>query len=118
MSEIWKDIEGYQGHYVISNKGVIKSLDKKVINKKGYIQSFNGRVRKAFLSENGYYRIRLSKGSLVKYYAVHRLVAMAFVYNKEDKQYINHLDGVKINNVASNLEWCTDSENKKRDLSR
>ena len=58
---------------------------------------------------NGYLRIYIPK--IGKRYLLHRLVAVAYVPNPEDKPQVNHIDGNKHNNSASNLEWCTNKEN-------
>lgn len=111
MKEIWKDIPGYEGLYQASSEGRIKSLDRRVINKRGNAQFFKGKLRKLILSHNGYYRVLLNKDRLAKYQPVHRLVALAFVPNFFNKKQINHKDGNKINNQFSNLEWMTIKEN-------
>lgn len=113
MREIWKDIPNYEGLYQVSSTGRVKSIDRNTINKHGKQQKFNGTLRTQFLSDNGYYRVRLSKLNKGKYHPVHRLVALAFCPNFFDKPYINHKDGNKINNQFSNLEWVTQSENAK-----
>jgi predicted XRE-type DNA-binding protein len=100
MTEIWKSIEGYEDTYEVSNLGRVKSLT---------------RVIEKFLNPNivkGYLQVGLFNGSGVqKKYLVHRLVAKAFLGNLEQKPHVNHKDGVKSNNLFSNLEWCTASEN-------
>ncbi len=100
MKEIWKDIEGYEGLYQISNLGNVKSLKNNIIlkpskNSKGYLQ--------VFLWKNG-------SGKLLR---IHRLVAKAFIPNFDDKPQVNHIDGNKQNNRVNNLEWVTNSENQK-----
>ena len=101
MTEIWKDIKGYEGLYQVSNKGEIKSLN------------YNHTGKEKILSKNivnGYYQTILFK-KCVKTLTIHRLVAEAFIENKENKPYINHIDCNKLNNCVENLEWCTPSEN-------
>ena len=61
----------------------------------------------------GYIRITLSKNGKAKSYSAHRLVALTYIENKDNKQYINHINGVKHDNRVSNLEWSTPSENTK-----
>lgn len=101
--EIWKDIQGYEGRYKISNLGRIKSLSK--MNRKG--NEFCSPVR----SKQGYRRVVLFKDKKTKTYMVHRLVAQTFLSNPKNKPYINHKNGLKEDNVAENLEWVTSSEN-------
>lgn len=101
MTEIWKDISGYEGLYQVSNLGRVKRFFK------------NGKEN--FLSgkkdKDGYIEVILSSNQRKKYYRLHRLVADAFVPNLENKPQINHKDRNKQNNYADNLEWVTCSEN-------
>lgn len=101
MKEIWKDIQGYEGRYQISNYGHIKSLKRNGCS--------GGTIR--LEEKHGYVRVRLWKESTVKNYSVHKLVALSFIPNPSNKQYINHKDGNKKNNHADNLEWCSHKEN-------
>ena len=98
MIELWKPIEGYELNYQVSNFGRIKNTTTDFI------------VR-PYINRTGYYAVNLYRYGKVKKYLVHRLVAKEFVYNPENKPHINHLDGNKLNNNYSNLEWCTRSEN-------
>lgn len=59
----------------------------------------------------GYEHVFLRNNSIVSQQKIHRLVAMAFIPNPENKPFINHIDGNKVNNSIENLEWCTHSEN-------
>ena len=100
MEEIWKDIVGYEGLYVVSNLGRVKSIRYK-----------NSRILKPHLNERGYLVVGLSKNGKAKIYKVHRLVMISFVGYLEGKDQVNHIDGNKTNNRLDNLEWCTQSEN-------
>lgn len=99
MDEVWKDIEGYEGLYQVSNTGQVKSL-----NYKGH-----GVVKllKQDIIHNGYKRVSLVKNGKKKNYLVHRLVAIAFLPNPHGYKEINHIDENKVNNMISNLEWCS-----------
>ena len=110
MEEIWKDIEGYEGLYQVSNLGRVRSLDRKSRNRNGEIL-LKGKVLKCYTSSHGYPTATLSKNGIRKKIAVHILVGKAFIPNNENKPEINHIDGNKSNNVVTNLEWVTYSEN-------
>ena len=97
IQEIWKPIEGYEGLYEISNLGRLR-------NSKGVI-------KKSQSNGNGYKKVFLYRGGKGKRFFVHRLVAKAFIPNPENKPCVNHIDESRDNNVASNLEWVTQSEN-------
>jgi len=68
-------------------------------------------TKKAWLGKNGYYHVDLYNNSMNKKVAIHRLLAIHFIPNPENKRTVNHIDGNKTNNVLSNLEWATDSQN-------
>ena len=110
MQEVWKDIEGYEGLYQISNLGRVKSLER---NKK---HSYNGiahlkeKILKP-LNINNYQRVILRKENNPKNKFIHRLVAEAFISNPNNYPYINHKDENPKNNIVSNLEWCTHKYN-------
>ena len=93
--EIWKDIEGYEAEYQISNHGRVKSL------KNGKEQ-----IIKGFANSKGYHIIDLYKNKEKKHFQVHRLVAKAFITNPNNYPIINHKDENPNNNHVSNLEWC------------
>ena len=105
MVEIWKDIDGYEGLYQVSNLGRVKSLN--------YNHTGKERIRSSSKSSSGYCQIVLSKDGKKKIHLIHRLVAMAFVDGYEEGLVVNHIDEDKNNNVYTNLEWCTQKENMK-----
>lgn len=96
--EVFVPIMGFEGHYSVSNFGRVYS------NK-------SGKMLKQFIaSANCYYCVSLSLNNIRKNYTIHRLVARHFIPNPDNKRTVNHIDGVKTNNLISNLEWATDSE--------
>jgi hypothetical protein len=99
---IWKCISGYDGMYLISNTGVVKSVCR---------NGTLGGELKSRLSKEGYVRYTLSINNVCKSFLAHRLVAIAFIENPENKPQVNHKDGNKANNHESNLEWTTRVEN-------
>jgi hypothetical protein len=104
MVEVWKDIEGYEGLYKVSNTGKVYSYkNNKFLSLKG------GNSR-------GYIQVGLYKEGAQKMFCVHKLVAQAFVPNPKPNEFIvvDHLDGNKRNNNANNLEWVTQHENVQR----
>ena len=106
MEEIWKSF-GYED-YEVSNFGRIKSYkyDKE-----------NGKIMKPYRDTKGYLQIDLSldgrKRQNRKHFAVHRLVAQAFIPNPDNLPQINHKDENKENNHVDNLEWCTNEYNSR-----
>lgn len=111
MSEMWRDIEGYEGYYQVSDKGNIRSMDRYVKGKNNSRCFHKGADRKLQVSHKGYFNIILQKEGKKKQYQVHRLVAQAFIPNLENKPQVNHIDCNKQNNGVSNLEWATQQEN-------
>lgn len=109
--EEWRDIEGFNGRYAVSNYGRVrqvsipkgrewgnrKAVQEKIINQR---------------SSNGYHRVSLQDcNGKYRSYSVHRLVAMAFIPNPDDLPQVNHLNEDKSDNRVCNLEWSTASHN-------
>ena len=103
MKEIWKDIEGYEGRYQVSNFGNVKSLNYKHTGEEKIMQSCKDKI--------GYLHIKLFMNGKPKMYKVHRLVAQAFIPNPNNYPQVNHKDENKTNNHVSNLEFCTPKYN-------
>lgn len=107
-SEFWKDVIGFEGRYQVSNFGNIRS-----------IQTNHGKYQEKALpsrtrSETCTYQyVQLWLKNKLHTEAVHRVVAKAFIPNPENKPMVNHIDGNKLNNHVTNLEWATCSENHK-----
>lgn len=103
LEEIWKDIQGYEGLYMVSNLGRVKSLN--------YRRSGKESILKYNIEKNGYLSVALYKDKKIKRHKIHRLVALAFVDGYEEGLVVNHKDENKQNNTWTNLEWVTSQYN-------
>lgn len=104
MEEIWKDINGYEGLYQVSNMGRVKSLK--------YNKSNNEKILKAGSSKRGYQLVILCKNAKKQTKTIHRLVACEFIPNPSNYTDVNHKDEDKRNNEISNLEWMSHKDNQ------
>lgn len=111
MQEIWKDIKGYEGKYMISDFGNVKALSQTIVYSNGHEYQKKGHTKKTTVNAQGYKVVSLWSHNVGKVFLVHRLVAETFIENPQNKRQVNHLDGDKTNNHISNLEWATVSEN-------
>lgn len=102
--EIWKDIDDYNGLYQVSNLGNVKNIK-------------TGRVLKMIL-RNGYYCCHLSLYGKSKIFYTHRLVAMAFIPNQENKPFIDHINTIRTDNRVENLRWVTRIENNNNPITK
>ena len=110
--EYWKDISGFEGLYMISNLGRVKSLNRKVYNnnyKSGFAE-IKERIRRQHKNEDGYLAVRLNKNGKPFHKSVSRLVGLHFVSNEFNKPEVNHKNGVRHDNRYFNLEFSNDSE--------
>jgi hypothetical protein len=110
--EEWKDIAGYEKFYQVSNLGRVKSLDR-IVNGFGLkcTQRIKGKVLKLQKRKTGHLDILLKKNGIEERCWVHRLVARAFLENKQNLPIVNHIDSNPENNNVNNLEWCTQEHN-------
>ena len=100
MEEIWKDLEGFDYHYQVSNLGRVRNVD-------------SGNVFKLSFTSNRYLRVMLKIGGRFKSFRVHRLVAQAFVQNPNNYNEVNHINHIRHDNRAENLEWINHIQNMK-----
>ena len=109
--EEWRDVEGYEGLYQVSNMGRVKGLEReyKSNNGKGteYIGKTKTRILKQGLTTDGYPQVALCRNSTCKYVKVHKLVAKAFIPNTENKPTIDHISTVRHDNRVCNLRYFT-----------
>ena len=108
--EIWADVLGFEGLYMISTLGRVRSLDRLRLYKDSS-RNMSGRLMKLTKDVYGYIGVQLCKNRIIKKFAVHRLVSSNFIENIHNKPYINHINEVKHDNRLENLEWCTAKEN-------
>lgn len=108
--EIWKDVNGYENLYQVSNKGRVKTLHKP---DQGCSTLDENNIKKIddVTRHKGYCLVQLYKDGKKKMVRVHRLVAEAFIPNPMNYSQVNHIDGNKTNNCVENLEWCSGKHN-------
>jgi predicted XRE-type DNA-binding protein len=110
MQEIWRDIEGYEGLYQVSNLGRVKSLDRYRYDNGQFTK---GGVLRYSLNHGGYAGVNLCKNGKRIRHTIHKLVATTFIRPSKKGEQINHKNGNKLKNEADNLEWVTSKENHK-----
>jgi hypothetical protein len=117
MQEIWKDIPEYKGYYQVSNLGRVKGL-KYTFWATRQFRTLPERILKPNKNKSGYYYVVLHKNRKGKTWKVHRLVALAFIPNPDNKPCVDHIDTNTTNNNVENLRWCTHKENINNPLTK
>lgn len=115
VGEVWKEIEGYEEYYLVSNFGTVKRKPSYVKRKNAYIFVKGSIIKPQIVAK--YTAVSLSRDGNQKTYYLHRIIAKAFIPNPENKRCVNHKDADKLNNSLDNLEWCTNKENTRHAMS-
>ena len=111
MLEVWKQIDEYPG-YMISNLGRVYSLERTIIDSRGYHQKKGGIYLKQHLNARGYLFVRLNQqNKKPKNFNIHRGLAENFIPNPFNIPYVDHIDRDKENNQLNNLRWVFPFDN-------
>ncbi len=110
MKEIWKDIPEYEGIYQVSSQGRVKALNFARSGKEGIV--------KQQTNHKGYSVVYLSRDDKRRKFTVHRLVALTFIPNTENKPCVDHINTIKSDNNVENLRWVTYKENANNELTK
>lgn len=110
MNEIWRGVHGHSA-YEVSSLGRVRSIPRTVLRSNGSPMKLKGKVLSPKVSNAGYACVNLWREGEYTQQQVHRLVASAFIPNPEGKPHVNHINGNKLSNEATNLEWVTPKGN-------
>lgn len=110
MIEIWRDIDGYEGLYQVSNTGKVRSLN--------YKRTGHYKILKTTKNHKGYLSVGLYRNNKKESVLVHRLVCKTFIPNPENKPHIDHINTIRDDNRIENLRWVTPKENSSNPITK
>ena len=113
-NEEWKDVQGYEGLYQISNQGNVKSID---FGSPTHKKRCGVKCLKPILNHSGYYVVTLYKNGVSKQVFIHRLVAETFIPNPQNLPVVDHINTDTKDNREENLRWVTVKGNVNNELS-
>lgn len=111
MEDKWYQVPGYEGLYEFSMPNKIKSLERTIGHRFGGQRKYKGCMVVPLKDGHGYLRVIIAKDGVKRYFSLHRMIAMIFIPNPENKPCVNHINGNVLDNSIENLEWVTHSEN-------
>lgn len=117
-SEVWRDIPGWEGLYQVSSIGRVKALTKTYVICNSSVVTKKEKILRTRPMRDGYRRIELNHNGESRSYPVHRLVAMAFIDNPDNKPHIDHINTIRDDNRVENLRWVTPKENAANPITR
>lgn len=119
-NEEWKDVPRFEKSYQVSNMGRVRSVGRYAETKAfgGGFYWIHEKILKQEPVKNGYLRVTVSIKGKTKRFISHRLVALVWVENPNKYKFVNHKKGIKTDNRATEIEWCTSSENEKHSYRR
>lgn len=109
--EVWKDVPGYENYYIASNLGRVASLNRSYINSKGVTIPLKPSIIRSNDGGSGYHYVTLCKDKVHNKLLRHRVIALTFLDNPENKPLVDHINGDKTDCRVENLRWATYSEN-------
>lgn len=109
--ELWKPLVGFEGYYEISTLGRVKSIKRIVYNSKGKQRTVHEKIIKPLINRHGYSSVSLYKNGVKTNVKIHRMVALTFIPNIENKPFIDHINTIRHDNRLENLKWATRIEN-------
>ena len=109
--EEWRDVVGWENSYEVSNFGRVRTKERLVKRKGNSVSVLTRKLKQCYIDEDGYARVSLYEDGRTQLLGLHRVVAAAFVPNPNNFEQVNHINGIKEDNRASNLEWVTNTQN-------